>query len=146
MPTAPKLIACISIGLIALIMAYVYQLDYPNTTFTTDYYKLATVTGMFVGWYSLGQKAYLGGLQSIVAGVRAVVILAVVAAIVFGLVFVWTGMGKHAFNKPMQVPVTWILKSIAYLSSSLRVEIWGPAVLMGAVAGRLTGIANRYWR
>ncbi len=146
MPTAPKLIAGIILGLLAVLVAYIYQLDYPTVSFDNSFYMISGLIGFGVGWYTLGQNSYFGGWNSVVAGVRSVVVLALVASILFGLYHVYIGMTEHAYHKPMQVPITWIRKSIAYFSSSLRVDIWGVMIVFGALAGRLTGIANWHWR
>lgn len=146
MPTAPKLIAAILLALTALIVAYTYQLGYPDQTFKKEYYMLATGVGFVVGWYTLGQKPYFGGLDSITAGIRANIIMSIVGAISFSFVSVWNGMGEHAFNNPFQVPISLIMRSIAYFMSALTIKIWAIMVLTGAISGRLTGVANFHWR
>lgn len=146
MPTAAKLIAGIFLGLLAVLVAYIYQLDYPTRTFEMEFYLVSGLIGFCVGWYTLGQKAYFGGWKSIMAGIRSVVALAIVSSILFGLYHVFVGMGDHAYHNPMQVPITWIRISIAYFSSSLRVDIWSVMIIVGALAGRVTGIANWHWR
>jgi hypothetical protein len=70
MPTAPKLIAATLMALTALLVAYTYSLGYPEQTFKKDYYMLAGGVGFVVGWYTLGQKPYFGGMDSIMAGIR----------------------------------------------------------------------------
>ncbi len=146
MPTAPKLIAAILLALTALIVAYTYRLGYPELTFKKEYYILAGGVGFVVGWYTLGQRPFFGGLDSIVAGIRANIIMAIVGAICFAFVSVWNGMGEHAFNNPFQVPISWIMRSISYFMSALTLKIWTIMVLAGAISGRLTGVANYHWR
>lgn len=146
MPTAPKLIAALLMALTALIVAYTYRLGYPELTFKMGYYILAAGVGFLVGWYTLGQKPYFGGVDSIVAGIRANIIMAIVGAICFAFVSVWNGMGEHAFNNPFQVPISWIMRSISYFMSALTIKIWTIMVLAGAISGRLTGVANYHWR
>jgi hypothetical protein len=146
MPTAPKLIAAILLAATALIVAFVYRLGYPELTFKFGYYLLACCVGGIVGWFTLGQNPYFGGLNSILAGVRANAIMSVVGAIAFALVSVWTGMSDHDFSNPFQVPISLITRSVAYFSSALTVKIWTVMILGGAVSGRITGIANFHWR
>lgn len=146
MPTAPKLIAALLLTLTAVIVAYTYSLGYPDQTFKRNYYMLAGGVGFVVGWYTLGQKPYFGGVDSILAGIRAVIIMAIVAAIAFAFVSVWNGMGEHAFNNPFQVPISWITRSIANFISALTIKIWAILLLAGAISGRLTGVANLHWR
>jgi hypothetical protein len=146
MPTAPKLVAALLLALTAVLAAYAYSLGFPTKSFKGNYYLMSAGLGFLVGWYTLGQRPYFGGLDSVVAGVRANIILAMVAAISFALVSVWNGMGDHAFNNPFQVPITWITRSIAYFVSGLTIEVWAILLLAGAVAGRLTGVANYHWR
>lgn len=146
MPTAPKMIAGIFHCLLAMLVAYIYQLDYPTSSFESDYYIIAGLIGFGVGWYTLGQNAYFGGWNSVLAGLRSVILLAIVASILFALYHVFMGMRDHAYYQPMQVPISWIKTSIAYFSSSLRVDIWSVMIIAGALAGRVTGIANWHWR
>lgn len=146
MPTAPKLIAAILLALTALIVAYTYRLGYPDLTFKKEYYMLAGGVGFVVGWYTLGQKPYYGGVDSIAAGIRANIIMSIVGAICFAFISVWNGMGEHAFNNPFQVPISWVTRSIAYFTSALTLKIWAIMLIAGAVAGRLTGVANLHWR
>lgn len=146
MPTAPKLIAAILLAATALIVAFTYQLGYPDQPFKTPYYLLSGGIGVIVGWFTLGQRPFFGGLDSIVAGVRAIIIMSVVGAVAFALVSVWNGMGEHAFNNPFQVPISIITRSIVYFSSALTLKIWIIMLLGGAVSGRLTGMANLHWR
>jgi hypothetical protein len=146
MPTAPKLIAATLMGLTALLVAYTYSLGYPEQTFKKDYYMLAGGVGFVVGWYTLGQKPYFGGMDSIMAGIRANIIMSIVGAICFAFISVWNGMGEHAFNNPFQVPISWVMRSIAYFTSALTFKIWAILLIAGAVSGRLTGVANMHWR
>jgi hypothetical protein len=146
MPTAAKLIAGIFLAFIAALVAFIYQLDYPNSTFAPSFYWVSALIGFSVGWYTLGQNPHFGGWNSVVVGLRSVVILAIVASILWGLYHVFAGMGDHAYYQPMQVPITWIRVSIAYFTSSLRVDIWSVMFLFGALAGRVTGIVNWHWR
>jgi hypothetical protein len=146
MPTAPKLIAATLMALTALLVAYTYSLGYPEQTFKKDYYMLAGGVGFVVGWYTLGQKPYFGGMDSIMAGIRANIIMSIVGAICFAFISVWNGMGEHAFNNPFQVPISWVMRSIAYFTSALTIKIWAILLIAGAVSGRLTGVANMHWR
>jgi len=146
MPTAPKLIAGILLSLTAVLVAYMYTFGFPNQTFKKEYYMLAAGVGFLVGWYTLGQKPFFGGKDSVVAGIRANIIMALVAAFSFALVSVWNGMGEHDFNNPFQVPITLITRSIAYFTAGLTVKICSIVLLTGALSGRLTGLANLHWR
>ena len=92
MPTAPKLIAAILLSLTALLVALTYRLGYPEQTFKPTYYLLAAGVGGVVGWFTLGQKPYLGGVDSIMAGIRANIIMSVVGAIAFALVILSAAM------------------------------------------------------
>ncbi len=146
MPTAPKLIAAILLALTALIVAYAYRLGYPELTFKKEFYMLSGGVGLIVGWFTLGQKPYFGGVDSMVAGIRANIIMSIVGAICFAFVSVWNGMGEHAFNNPFQVPISWVMRSIGYFISALTFKIWAIMLITGAVSGRLTGVANLHWR
>ena len=136
MPTAPKLIAAILMALTALLVAYTYSLGYPELTFKKEYYMLAGGVGFVVGWYTLGQKPYFGGVDSIVEGIRANIIMSIVGAICFAFISVWNGMGEHAFNNPFQVPISWVMRSIAYFTSALTFKIRAIKLIPGAESGR----------
>ncbi len=146
MPTAPKLIAAILMALTALLVAYTYGLGYPEQTFKKEFYMLAGGVGFTVGWYTLGQKPFFGGVDSMLSGIRANIIMSIVGAICFAFISVWNGMGEHAFNNPFQVPISWVMRSISYFTSALTLKIWAIMLIAGAVSGRLTGMANLRWR
>lgn len=145
MPTAPKLIAGLTLALVAAIASYVFAITHPELFGGTVFILSNALFGFLVGWFSFGQKPGRGFAEGATKGIRSGIVLVFISAVAFGLRYVVKGMKKGFFNEPMDVFITWLSQSADYLVMSFTPEVWAIILVGGAISGIVTQFSSRYW-
>jgi hypothetical protein len=149
MPTAAKLVAFICYSLIAALATVVWWYTSEQDSGDDYFYRVLIVTTMVggcVGWYTLGQSPHFGGLRSIYVGLRTSLILVFVIATFYGgltIILIMLNGGVIEILQFFRMGIRLITGHIiAMAQPPVFVVLFGGGIL----AGRLTGLANKYWR
>jgi hypothetical protein len=149
MPTAAKLVAFICYALISILAAFVWWRTTEQDASDAFFYRFIGMTffvGGTVGWYTMGQSPHHGGMRSIYVGLRTSLILVFVVAIFYG---VSTILGIM-FNGGVLEFLQFLRLGIRLISGHIIAMAQPPVFIVlfcgGILAGRLTGLANKYWR
>ncbi|PIB25630.1 hypothetical protein BFP76_00380 [Amylibacter kogurei] len=146
MPTGAKLVAAITLMIVAYIASAVFmQSRVTELNLMSSLLTGSAVIGFVTGWIVLGNEPGYGGIDSIAAGWRAIIVGVVVACFVYGLVVVTGTMADGGFSEPLNAVIAWIRISLTMMLRSFDPFVWVILFLGGAIAGRLTGIANKRW-
>ena len=145
MPTAAKLIGSVFLAITALYATYLF-LNVEKTIYLTSavYYMNAAI-GLWVGWRSIGADPGMGGMGSLVSGIRGLVLLVVYSTCGFGSWVVIVKLEQFFIRDLAAIIESWwggILDYLALISS--------PDVLLVLVIGTCitsigAGLANRFW-
>ncbi len=146
MPTAAKLVAGICFAIIGFLAALMFNATAETETgLGPSILTSAAIIGFLCGWVVLGRRPGLGGFESVASGIAAVIASLVFACILYGFSNFMSGLMHGAYASPMQALVSWLRVSVLLFVQTVTPSVWSILVLGGAIAGRLTGIANFRW-
>jgi len=151
MPTAARLVAAISLGLVSAGMALVFIGYYPEEPWARNPTRLLQtfgVIGVLVGWYSLGKRVALEESTGIGLGIRATL---TTAAWILLVVSIWKVIlrivdDKFQGARPMEAVLAVFGWGSEYLVFALNLQIIGIAFFLGICVGILTRNTHHRWR
>lgn len=149
MPTASKLVAFICYALIAVLCGVIWwstSIYASNAAYLYRFLPLIGILGGLVGWFGVGPQPHLGGFRSIALGLKGSIILVFVVAVFFAI---WR-IGAIMFSGGVLEPLQMFRLIIRFLFDHMMAfgvpNALFVLILGGALAGRLTGLSNKYWR
>lgn len=145
MLTSAKLIGGIFLAFTAGYISFIYLGNTPSVNVGPKYLFVNAIIGFIVGWRSIGSDPGFGGMDSIMAGFRGIILFIFLSAVIFGIWVVIVKLQGFFIKSFENVFTSWIDASMIYLKI-----IWDPNVLLvlaigGAVSGIASGLANRFW-
>lgn len=151
MPTAARLVAAISLGLVTAGMALVFIAYYPEEPWARNPTRLLQtfgVIGALVGWYSLGRRVALEETTGIGLGIRAAL---TTAFWILAFVSIWKVIQqiideKFQGARPMEAVLDIFRWAGEYVVFALNIQIVGIALFLGICVGVLTRNAHHKWR
>ncbi|MFK5996671.1 MAG: TrgA family protein [Rhodobacterales bacterium] len=145
MLTSAKLIAGMLLACTAVYTYYLFISLSSNAPTGLGYYPASTLLGFLVGWRSIGFDPGFGGIGSIVAGLRGVVVLVFVSAVFWGGWLVTLKLiGFYIKDFPSILSV-WVSSAINFLIVLTDPGIVVTLLIGGCISGIGSGLANRYW-
>ncbi|MBL4749757.1 MAG: TrgA family protein [Amylibacter sp.] len=145
MPTAAKLIGAAFLTITALYATYL-SLSVEQTIYLNyKIYFVNAAIGLWVGWRSIGADPGMGGMGSIVSGMRGLVLLVVYSTVAFGCWVVIVKLQNFFIRNFEDILVSWWKGILDYLSIISAPEIVLVFVIGACISGVSAGLANRYW-
>ncbi|MCP5074328.1 MAG: TrgA family protein [Rhodobacteraceae bacterium] len=146
MPTAAKLIAGLSLGLTALVAAYIFTLGHPEFVIGLKFYAGNFMVGFFGGWYSLGRKPGYSHVMAMASGIRSLVLILVGSGMLFSTIFIFGNLENNNFRDPMDLPLLWVETSFNYVVLALSKNVIIALLIGGILSGIATFQAALNWR
>lgn len=145
MLTGTKLIGGLFLALTALYSTHLFLNIKASLYLTNEIYYFNTIIGFLVGWRAIGFDPGMGGLWSIISGLRGSFLLVFISAVSFGAWTVTLKLEKFFIRKFGDVLVSWYDATIDYFVLIATPEILAVLVIGGCISGVGAGLANRYW-
>jgi hypothetical protein len=146
MPTGGKLVAALCFAVVGWIAADLYEPAIDEALRGEWFRTAAAVIGLFAGWFILGPKQAAGLGGAIGHGIATAVWFTFWAAFWFsGYEMILRALDKR-YKTPTQAVTGMLDIAYYYLGLAVTPQVIGGLVIGGAVAGILTGFANRHWR
>jgi len=145
MLTAAKLVGGV---LLACTATYVTYLFLPLTLADEKglyYYAASALLGLIVGWRSIGFDPGFGGIGSIVAGLRGVVVLVFLSAVVWGGWVVIAKLMAFYIKYFSSIVNVWITSVAGFITLLVDPRIILSLLIGGCLSGIGAGLANKYW-
>lgn len=146
--TAANLFGAILLGMtgyVALIVHRLIEFEKGNTL-PIYWPYVAAVCFALLGWHSLGHNAGFGGVRSLSAGLRAMILGMMASSIMFGLIFIGAQLVAGFYINPTNTVFDWFRVSFEYFVDTFNLHVWAILLIGSLISGRLTGLANYRWR
>jgi hypothetical protein len=145
MLTFAKLIPGLLLACTAIYVFYLFVPLAPDAQTGLGYYPASAVLGFLVGWRSIGFDPGFGGIGSIVAGLRGVVVLVFVSAVFWGGWTVIAQLIKFYIKDFSSILSVWLTSATDFLIVLTDPGIIVALLIGGCISGIGSGLANRYW-
>ena len=146
MPTAARLIAALVLAATAWVTSQTVKPYLPEGIDFGWFDYLNVVLGLVIGWIVIGRRAGRGLSAAIGNGVTAAAVLA------FWAIFLQASyeMLRQSMNRRYDGPTEAILDvfqmCLEYGLHLINLDVIGPLIVGGILAGILSELANRIWR
>lgn len=146
MPTAARLVAALSLALVAAVVSLLVMQRMTEIADFGYFLYVNIVLGLLVGWLVMGHRAYPGIVATVNNGITGAVVLVFWALLVQG----GYEMVRLALNRRYHGPVEAIY-GILENAAGYAVALWAPEIIVTLLAGGVlsamaTRIAARNWR
>lgn len=146
MPTAAKLVASIMLAISGFIMVIVVVNVYPDAARrSVGMTTVAVLTGLIIGWRSLGKKVSEDEGSGINSGLKAGVLMFIWMIFLFALENMIGGIKDNLYYQPMTALLVIPAGMIKYGQMALNVPIIGTMVVFAAISGKVTKTADTRW-
>lgn len=146
MPTAAKLVASILLVISGFIVVTVVVNVYPDAARrSVGLTSAAAVIGVFVGWRGLGRKISEDEGSGMLSGLKAGVSMFVWVIFLYALNDMIEGIMDNAYYQPMTALLVIPAGMIKYGQMALNVPIMGTMVVLAAIVGKMTKVADSRW-
>ncbi len=145
MPTAAKLIGAVFLSITALYSTYLFLSVKQTIYLTSTVYYINGVIGFWVGWRSIGFDPGMGGMGSIVSGMRGFVLFAIYTTGAFGFWVVIVKLQQFFIRDFKGILETWWSAILEYLTLISALDVLLVLVIGGCISGIGAGLANRFW-
>ena len=146
MPTAAKLVAAILLAISGVIVVIVTVNVYPDAARrSVGMTSAAVAIGIFVGWRGLGRRISDEEGSGIVSGLKAGISMFLWVLFLYGLEDMIAGIMDQAYYQPMTALLVIPAGMIKYGQMALNVPIMGTMVVLAAIVGKMTKIADNRW-
>lgn len=145
MPTFAKLIGGLGLAITALIGCYFFLALNPVVHAGKEFFFVSAMIGFLVGWRSIGFNPGLGGIVSLVSGIRGAILLVVITALVFGLWGTILKLESFIIKDLLDVLETWVDVSLTFFVHLSKPRLIATFIFGGCLSGVASGLANRFW-
>jgi hypothetical protein len=145
MPTAPKLVAAVLIGILGYVTANLIAAHLPEQMRIGLFHEISVFLGVLVGWRFLGRRVGDGYRAALGYGVGASAVLVLAGLVVFSGYEMTVRSLRKSYDGPiegLQGMVEIAIADLVYLGSA---EVLGALILGGAVSGVICEFAARRW-
>lgn len=146
MPTAAKLMAAISFGVVGWVMANYYAQNIPDAASLGPLREGAALVGIFIGWSVMGNSTGRGYVESAGAGIKTAVILAVVALFLLALGEMLENSVKMRYDDAMEAILAVVDTMAKRAHALLSLGVFGTILLGGILGGLLSENVGRRWK
>ncbi len=146
MPTAAKLVASIMLAISGFIVVIVVVNVYPDTARrSVGMTSTAVLTGLILGWRSLGKRISEDEGSGMNSGIKAGVLMFVWVIFLYALENMIGGIKDNLYYQPMTALLVIPAGMIKYAIMALNVPIIGTMVVLAAISGKVTKTADTRW-
>jgi len=145
MPTFAKLIGGLGLAITALIGCYFFLVLNPVVHAGKEFFFVSGMIGFLVGWRSIGFNPGLGGIASLVSGIRGAILLVVITALVFGFWSTVLKLESFIIKDLVDVLETWVDASLTFFVHLSKPRLIATFIFGGCLSGVAAGLANRFW-
>ena len=146
MPNAARLVAAVSLALIALVLSNLIMPLMPEGTGFGYFVPVNVVLGILVGWIVMGKRAGRGTTPGINNGLTGVAALIFWGLFVQGCYEMFRQAMRNRFDGPFEAVLAIFEIAADYGMVLLTPSIILTALIGGALAGLATEFAWRRWR
>lgn len=144
MLTATKLVGGVFLALTALYASYLFLSIEKTYTLTSTVYYINGLLGFWIGWRSIGFDPGMGGMRSVMTGLRGALIFAVISAMAFGFWTVYVKLEKFFIKDFDDILEGWYKGFTEYVGLITALDVLLVLVIGGCISGIGAGLANRF--
>jgi len=146
MPTAAKLFAAFALAIVALAVAQAFKQHMPEGTQFGYFLPVSGLIGALAGWRILGPDTGRGYIEAVNAGVKAAVIMVLMAVFVFSIEQMVEAAFRKSYDGPMEAVIGAIGIGVDFVEMMFVPDVVVMLLLGGIVAGLFSEWAARRWR
>ncbi|WP_417524884.1 TrgA family protein [Marinovum sp.] len=145
MPTIPKLVAAISLSVLAYVVSKMVMELMPESTDFGIFLPLNMAIGFFTGWLYTGPLATTRLADALSFGFTGAAILAFVALFAQSVNEMTRLSMRHRYGGPMEAIVDVFQIGVDYGQKAFTLEVLMTLAVGGFIAGLLSYLASRRW-
>jgi hypothetical protein len=142
--TAAKLTGAVFLTITALYSSYLFLSLETTIYLSPAVYFINGFIGLWVGWRSIGADPGMGGMGSIVSGIRGFVLLVIYSTVAFGLWVVVVKLEKFFIREFDDIIHSWWSGVTNYVALITAPEVLAVLFIGACISGIGAGLANRF--